>query len=398
MPPSSPRPARERTLAAPGQRFGRPILLSAGIRGAERSDRCACACLFQVRQGYSGAAESNAKPGVTWPERGETRRARSGMSGPGRRNCAPRRYRRLARRSAGPRAVRRAQPRHRAPRLFRARCRPSEFDRMRAPFMAGTFPFPVKYGYAAVGRVKRARAICSAATSSRCIRIRRAFIVPPRRWSPLPAGVPPQRAVLAANMETALNAVWDAAPGPADRIAVVGAGVRRRAGRLSVRPRFRALTSRWSTSIRRAPRLPARWASRSPPPTSAGRLRSRVPRQRAPRQGSRPRCGSPATKATVVELSWYGDAATSRCRSAALPQPAAAADRRARSAGRAVASSALDHRRRLRGGARPAGRSACSTRCSRPRLPSTTCRRGCRDILAPGGGVLCQVVCYPDYA
>ena len=37
--------------------------------------------------------------------------------------------------------------------------------------------------------------------------------------------VPPQRAVLAANMETALNAVWDAAPGPADRIAVVGAGV-----------------------------------------------------------------------------------------------------------------------------------------------------------------------------
>src|SRR5207248_616982 len=29
----------------------------------------------------------------------------------------------------------------------------------------------------------------------------------------------------AANMETALNAVWDGAPGPADRIAVVGGGV-----------------------------------------------------------------------------------------------------------------------------------------------------------------------------
>ena len=41
----------------------------------------------------------------------------------------------------------------------------------------------------------------------------------------LPETVPPQRAVLAANMETALNAVWDAAAGPADRIAVVGAGV-----------------------------------------------------------------------------------------------------------------------------------------------------------------------------
>src|SRR2546422_3666466 len=28
----------------------------------------------------------------------------------------------------------------------------SEYDRMRAPFMGGTFPLPVKYRYAAVGR------------------------------------------------------------------------------------------------------------------------------------------------------------------------------------------------------------------------------------------------------
>jgi threonine dehydrogenase-like Zn-dependent dehydrogenase len=41
----------------------------------------------------------------------------------------------------------------------------------------------------------------------------------------VPDGIPPQRAVLAANMETALNALWDGAPGPADRIAVVGGGV-----------------------------------------------------------------------------------------------------------------------------------------------------------------------------
>src|SRR2546423_7422189 len=42
---------------------------------------------------------------------------------------------------------------------------------------------------------------------------------------PLPDGLPAERAVLAANMETALNATWDAAPGPTGRIAVVGAGV-----------------------------------------------------------------------------------------------------------------------------------------------------------------------------
>ena len=51
------------------------------------------------------------------------------------------------------------------------------------------------------------------------------FNVPADAVVPLPDEVPPQRAVLAANMETALNAVWDAAPGPAGRIAVVGAGV-----------------------------------------------------------------------------------------------------------------------------------------------------------------------------
>jgi len=51
------------------------------------------------------------------------------------------------------------------------------------------------------------------------------FTIPADKVIPVPAGVPPQRAVLAANMETALNALWDGAPGPADRIAVVGGGV-----------------------------------------------------------------------------------------------------------------------------------------------------------------------------
>src|ERR671937_1500124 len=31
----------------------------------------------------------------------------------------------------------------------------SEHERMRAPFMGGAFPFPVKYGYATVGRVEQ---------------------------------------------------------------------------------------------------------------------------------------------------------------------------------------------------------------------------------------------------
>jgi threonine dehydrogenase-like Zn-dependent dehydrogenase len=51
------------------------------------------------------------------------------------------------------------------------------------------------------------------------------YVVPAAAVTPLPADLPPGRAVLAANMETALNAVWDAQAGPGDRITVVGAGV-----------------------------------------------------------------------------------------------------------------------------------------------------------------------------
>jgi threonine dehydrogenase-like Zn-dependent dehydrogenase len=41
----------------------------------------------------------------------------------------------------------------------------------------------------------------------------------------VPETVPDRRATLAANMETAINGMWDATPGPGDRVAVIGAGV-----------------------------------------------------------------------------------------------------------------------------------------------------------------------------
>ena len=96
---------------------------------------------------------------------------------------------------------------------------------MRAPFMAGDFPFPVKYGYAAVGRVEDGSGHLRGRNVFALHPHQTAFNIPAASAVVLPDDVPPHRAVLAANMETALNAVWDAAPGPADRIAVVGAGV-----------------------------------------------------------------------------------------------------------------------------------------------------------------------------
>jgi hypothetical protein len=115
--------------------------------------------------------------------------------------------------------------------VFAGRVPPSEFSRMRGPFMAGDFPFPVKYGYATVGRVAAGPPELLGRTAFALHPHQTLFTIPSDRLALLPETVPPARGVLAANMETALNALWDASPGPGDRIAVVGGG----AGRM--RPR-----------------------------------------------------------------------------------------------------------------------------------------------------------------
>lgn len=101
----------------------------------------------------------------------------------------------------------------------------SEYQRMRAPFMDGRFPFPVKYGYATVGRVEQGPAAVNGRTVFSLHPHQTVFDVPEAFAVPLADNMPAARGVLAANMETALNATWDMAPSPAGRIAVVGAGV-----------------------------------------------------------------------------------------------------------------------------------------------------------------------------
>lgn len=107
--------------------------------------------------------------------------------------------------------------------VFSGKVPPSEFERMRAPFMEGAFPFPVKYGYSLVGTVEDGGLAGRMVFALHPHQTR--FDLPAEAVMPLPDGLPPQRAVLAANMETALNATWDAALAPGDRIAVIGAGV-----------------------------------------------------------------------------------------------------------------------------------------------------------------------------
>lgn len=102
---------------------------------------------------------------------------------------------------------------------------PCEHERMRAPFQDGAFPFPVKYGYCAVGRVEAGPADMIGKTVFCLYPHQDRFVMARDRLTIVPDAVPARRAILAANMETALNAHWDAGSGPADRIVVVGGGV-----------------------------------------------------------------------------------------------------------------------------------------------------------------------------
>ncbi|MBA4211821.1 MAG: dehydrogenase [Polaromonas sp.] len=108
--------------------------------------------------------------------------------------------------------------------VFRGEVPASESQRMRAPFQSGEFPGPVKYGYVNVGVVEAGPNDLLGRTVFCLYPHQTVYQVPAHAVVPLPDEVPPARAVLAANLETAINALWDASPRLGDRIAVVGGG------------------------------------------------------------------------------------------------------------------------------------------------------------------------------
>jgi 2-desacetyl-2-hydroxyethyl bacteriochlorophyllide A dehydrogenase len=107
--------------------------------------------------------------------------------------------------------------------VFRGQVPPELHASMRCPHQEGELSFPVKYGYCSVGRVVAGaeavgrRVFCLYPHQDR-------YVVPARDVVPIPDAVPDSRAVLAANMETAVNGLWDAAPAIGSRVAVIGAG------------------------------------------------------------------------------------------------------------------------------------------------------------------------------
>src|SRR5687767_2664724 len=108
--------------------------------------------------------------------------------------------------------------------VFAGRVPEAERARMRAPFQAGEFPAPVKYGYASVGRIERGPRELQDRDVFVLHPHQTRYVVPADAVHVLPDSTPPERAVLAANLETAINGVWDARPHVGDRVAVIGAG------------------------------------------------------------------------------------------------------------------------------------------------------------------------------
>ena len=109
--------------------------------------------------------------------------------------------------------------------VFEGKVPPGEYERMRAPFQAGSFPAPVKYGYANVGLVEAGPRALLHRHVFALVPHQSHYCVPADAVHVLPEGVPPERAVLAANLETAINGLWDAAPKIGDHIVVIGGGV-----------------------------------------------------------------------------------------------------------------------------------------------------------------------------
>ncbi|MDA0328830.1 MAG: zinc-binding alcohol dehydrogenase [Gemmatimonadetes bacterium] len=190
--------------------------------------------------------------------------------------------------------------------VFRGEVPVSQYATMRAPFQEGDFPGPVKYGYASVGEVLQGPAGLQGRTVFCLHPHQDLYHVPAAAVVPLPDGVPPARAVLAANVETALNAVWDAEPVSAEQVVVIGAGVVGLLTAWLLQEQTNMAVTAFDVDSRRAPvaeALGVPFTTDSP----EGRYAGLVVHASGSEQGLRTALATAGIEATILELSWYGD-------------------------------------------------------------------------------------------
>lgn len=187
--------------------------------------------------------------------------------------------------------------------VFQGQVPPSEFDTMRAPFQDGSFAYPVKYGYSAVATVQSGDR--AGETVFALFPHQTRFAVPSEAALTVPDAVPPGRAVLAANMETALNILWDARVSPGDRVVVIGAGVvGALAGYLSAQiPATEVCLVDIDTF--KGP-LAQSLGCRFETPDTAPKEADLVIHASATSDGLSTAIALAGTEATIIEASWYG--------------------------------------------------------------------------------------------
>jgi threonine dehydrogenase-like Zn-dependent dehydrogenase len=267
-----------------------------------------------------------------------------------------------------------------------------EYERMRAPFMGGNFPFPVKYGYSTVGRIEAGPAELQGKDVFTLHPHQTLFNIPASAPAVLPGDVPPARAVLAANMETALNAIWDTSPSPGHRIAVVGAGVvGALVAYLCVRLAGAEATLIDINPLRAdlARKLGVNFAKPEAAPADC----DLVVHASATAAGLSTALSLARDEATVLELSWYGDAQVP------VPLGGAFHSRRLKLISSQVGQIAPSHRTRYTHAQRLAEALALLSDARLDALLAPPIAFGdlpmrLPDVLKPGNGVLCQLVNY----
>ncbi|MGV9886476.1 zinc-dependent alcohol dehydrogenase [Streptomyces sp. NPDC003395] len=190
--------------------------------------------------------------------------------------------------------------------VFRGGVPQSQYAAMRAPFQEGDFPGPVKYGYLNVGVVEEGPRQLTGRTVFCLYPHQTRYVVPAAALTVVPEHVPAGRAVLAGTVETAVNALWDAAPLVGDRVAVVGGGM--------IGCSVAALLARFpgvrvqlvDTDPARARTAEALGVGFAPPEDALGGC-DLVIHASATEQGLARALQLLAAEGTVVELSWYGD-------------------------------------------------------------------------------------------
>ncbi|RSO06794.1 dehydrogenase [Streptomyces sp. WAC 05379] len=190
--------------------------------------------------------------------------------------------------------------------VFRGGVPENQHAAMRAPFQEGEFPAPVKYGYLSVGVVEAGPTALVGRTVFCLYPHQTRYVVPASAVTVVPDDVPAARAVLAGTVETAVNALWDAAPLVGDRIAVVGGGM--------VGCSVAALLARFpgvrlqlvDADPRRAEVAEALGVGFATPGDALGEC-DLVVHASATEQGLNSSLELLRAEGTVLELSWYGD-------------------------------------------------------------------------------------------